>query len=168
MYSIGDKIVYPMHGAGVIEQLEEKQMGEETNLYYVLNIPVGNLKVTISSKKVDDLGVRYACQEKEALDVLDNFTEIPTDIPENWNKRYEYNMQKVKSGRLSQVLEVYLSSYSRERERSLSGMEKKLLFTAKQAIISELIVSQNIERSDAESLLNKTSERVCPRLGIAI
>ena len=157
-----------MHGAGVIEDLEEKQIGEETNLYYVLNIPVGTLKVTISHKKADDLGVRYCCKEEEALDVLNNFNEMPTDIPDNWNKRYEYNMQKVKSGKLAQVLEVYLSSYKREREKSLSGMEKKLLFTAKQAIVSELMVSQNIDRSDAESLLNNTSSRVCPRLEPAV
>ena len=164
MYNIGDKIVYPMHGAGIIQDLEEKQIDGEKSIYYVLSIPVGNLTVTISSKKAGNLGIRYASTKQEVLDVFDNFTEIPDEIPEHWTKRYDYNMQKVKSGELSQVLEVYLSSYRREREKSLSGQEKKLLFSAKQAIISELIVSQNIDRSSAETMLRQTASRFCPAI----
>ena len=167
MYSIGDKIVYPMHGAGIIQDLEERQIDGEKSVYYVLNIPVGNLTVTISSKKASNLGIRYASNKEEVIEVLDNFSGIPSEIPENWNKRYEYNLQKIKSGELSQVLEVYISTYIREREKSLSGMEKKLLFAAKQAIVSELIVSQNIERQDAEAILRDTTNRFCP-LEVAI
>ena len=162
MYNIGDKIVYPMHGAGVIQNLEEKQINGEKSVYYVLNIPVNNLTVTISSKKANILRIRYASKKEEVINVLDNFSESQEEIPENWNKRYEYNLQKVKSGELEKVLQVYMSSYRREREKSLSGIEKKLLFAAKQTIISEIIVSHNIEKTEAETILKNTANRFCP------
>jgi len=159
LYSVGDKIVYPMHGAGIILDLEEKQIDGESSVYYILNIPVGNLKITISSKKASNLNIRYANKKEEVLNIFNNFKQIPVNIPDNWTKRYEYNLEKVKSGCLYNVLEVYLSSYLREREKSLSGIEKKLLFTVKQVIISELIVSHNIDKSNAENILKELTNR---------
>ena len=153
MFSVGDKIVYPMHGAGIIQNIEEKEVDNQTSVYYVLTIPVGNLTVTISSKKTDVLGIRYIKTQEEILGIIDSFNQMPQGIPDNWNKRYEYNLEKIKTGELCQALEVYLSLYMRERMKGLSGIEKRLLSIAKQVILSELIVSQDTDKLSAENML---------------
>lgn len=159
MFSVGDKILYPMHGAGVIQNLEEKQVDGQTSTYYVLDIPIGNLTVTISSKKVNSLGIRYVCTKKECSDIIEGIDKIENNAPDNWNKRYEYNLEKIKSGELYKSLEVYLCLYNRERSKGLSGMEKKLLSTAKQVILSEIIISQGIDKPYAEEILKGIVEK---------
>ena len=159
MFGKGDKIVYPMHGAGVIEGLEEKQIDGKAATYYILSIPIGNLTITVSSQKAEVLGIRSVTTKEEALNILASIKEIPCDIPENWNKRYEYNLEKIKSGEMGQVLEVYICLYLREREKGLSSLEKKLLSTSKQVLLSELIVSQNIEKEAAEDMLKSILKR---------
>ena len=163
MFTVGDKIVYPMHGAGIIQNLEEKDIDGQVSVYYVVNIPIGNLTVTISSKKINSLGIRYVTTKEEALVILNNFTEIPQGIPENWNKRYEYNLEKIKSGEFGKVLEVYICLYLREKAKVLSGMEKKLLSSAKQIFLSELIISQNIRKDFAENMLENFIKKFEPQ-----
>ena len=153
MFCIGDKIVYPMHGAGIIEDLQEKDIDGQTRLYYVLNIPVASLTITIPQLKAEDLGVREVYTKEEVLRVLEESHDDPNSPPENWNERYKYNYEKLKTGNLKEALIVYKSLYFREREKGLSGMEKKLLSTAKQIILSELAVSQNIDKNSAEDML---------------
>ncbi|MCL1995526.1 MAG: CarD family transcriptional regulator [Defluviitaleaceae bacterium] len=153
MFSVGDKIVYPMHGAGIVHNIQEKEVDGQILTYYVLTIPIGSLTVTISNKKADDLGIRYAKTQEEIQEILDCFNKMPQGIPDDWNKKYESNLEKMKTGELSQALEVYLSLYSREGVKGLSGIEKRLLSVAKQVILSELIVSQDIDKAVAEKTL---------------
>ena len=159
MFCIGDKVVYPMHGAGIIKDLQEKDIDGTTQTYYVLNIPIGNLTVTISSLKATDLGVRAACSKEETQKLLDEHYELSENIPENWNDRYKFNIQKIKTGCLKEVIEVYTSLHLREKTKSLSGQEKKLASTAKQIILSELVISQNIEKDLAEDMLRNMIQR---------
>jgi len=148
-----------MHGAGVIKDLQEKDIDGKTQTYYVLNIPIGNLTITLSSLKAADLGVREACTKEEALELLEEHYEPSNSTPENWNDRYKFNVGKIKTGSLKEVLEVYTSLYMREKQKGLSGLEKKLSSTAKQIILSELIISQNIERDIAEDMLKNMIRR---------
>jgi CarD family transcriptional regulator len=151
MYQKGDKIVYPLYGAGVIEDIEDKEIEGELQTYYVLNIPVGNLKIMISAAKAESQRVRLIHGGEEIRSVISRAAEI--SMPDNWNQRYKENMERIKSGELSQVAVVFYNLLLRERERGLSTAEKKMMTTAKQIILSELILSLDVEKEEAEEIL---------------
>ncbi len=154
MFTKGDKIVYPMYGAGIIEDLESKEVDGVTQPYYVLRIPVGNLKIMVSALKADFLGIRQVFSKDKVMSIITSVASVPVEMSENWNQRYKDNMEKIKSGDLMEVVVVFRNLLLRERERGLSSAEKKLLTTAKQIIVSELILSQDIERNRAEEILS--------------
>ena len=154
MYSKGDKIVYPLYGAGIIEDLEKKDIDGEILTYYVLNIPVGNLLIKISAAKAEGLGVRPILPSENVVAEISGIVDTVVEMPDNWNMRYKENMERMKTGKLSQVAIVFRSLLLRERDRGLSTAEKKMMTTAKQIILSELILSLGIERQDAEEMLN--------------
>jgi CarD family transcriptional regulator len=156
MYTKGDKIVYPMYGAGTVESLEDKHIDGELQSYYVLNIPVGNLTIRISSAKAKGLSVRPVLHKDKILAELGGVLGVFVDMPDNWNLRYKENMDRIKSGEFSQVATVFHSLLLRERERGLSTAEKKMMTTSKQIILSELILSLGIERPEAEDILDET------------
>ncbi len=156
MYCKGDKIVYPMYGAGVIEDLEHKEVDGNQHIYYVLRIPVGNLKISVSALKAEHLGIRQVYHKDEVMDVINSVRSNPVDMPDNWNQRYKENLERIKTGKLSEAALVYRNLLIRERLKGLSSAEKKLLTNAKQIIVSELILSQNIDKSQAEDLLINT------------
>ena len=152
MYQKGAKIVYPLYGAGVIEDIEQKEIDGELQTYYVLNIPVGNLKIMISAAKAESQRVRLIHTGEEIKAFLVNAAQIL--MPDNWNQRYKENMERIKSGELSQVAVVFYNLLLRERERGLSTAEKKMMTTAKQIILSEVILSFDFERAEAEEFLD--------------
>jgi len=156
MYQKGDKILYPLYGAGIIENLEDKDIDGEIQTYYVLNIPVGSLKIMISAAKAESHNVRPILPADEILVVLAQTLELQVEMPDNWTLRYKENMDRIKSGDLPQVALVYHSLLLRERERGLSTAEKKLMTTAKQIILSELILALDIDRVEAEEILDNT------------
>jgi CarD family transcriptional regulator len=158
MFDKGDKIVYPLYGAGVIEDLEQKEIDGYSQTYYVLRIPVGNLKIMISANKAESLGIREVYAGDKILDVIASVTDAPINMPENWNQRYKENMERIKSGKLAEVSLVFRNLLIRERERGLSTAEKKMMTTAKQIILSELILSRGVERARAEEILAETFE----------
>lgn len=158
MFEKGDKIVYPMYGAGVIEGLEEKQIDGENMKYYVMSIPIGNLKIMISVINADTLGIRQVSESEEIFEIIKSVRSRPISMAENWNQRYKDNLKKIKTGDLSEVAEVFRNLLSREKERGLSSAEKKMLTNAKQIILSEIILSSNVSKSEAETLLSNTIE----------
>ena len=153
MYQIGEKIVHPMYGAGIIESLDEKEIDGVSQRYYVLQIPVGNLTIMISAAKAESQGIRNIHSADEVVQIIQSITDASIDMPDNWNQRYKENMERIKSGKLAEVALVYRNLLLRERERGLSTAEKKLMTTAKQIILSEIILSKDIERVEAEELL---------------
>jgi len=153
MFNIGDKIVYPMHGAGIIESIEEKEILGNKQNYYILVMPVGDMKVMIPTENVDDIGIREVIGEEEADKVLDVLKKNTTNETINWNKRYRENMLKIKSGDIFEVAEVVKTLMLRDREKGLSTGEKKMLNSAKQILMSELVLVKNITPKDLESLI---------------
>ncbi|MCC8015085.1 MAG: CarD family transcriptional regulator [Eubacterium sp.] len=151
MFNVGDKIVYPMYGAGVIEEIEEKEIDGNKCLYYAVNMPVSNLKITVSVAKAETVGVRYIDEPHCVMNTIKETT--PIEMSSNWNERYKENTARIKTGSLKKVTEVFKTLILKERERSLSSVEKKMLSNTKQIIVSELILSQGIEKSEAEKLL---------------
>ncbi|MEG0156286.1 MAG: CarD family transcriptional regulator [Anaerovoracaceae bacterium] len=156
MYKIGDKIVYPMHGAGVIEEIEKKMILGEVREYYVLKVPCGDMKIMIPVDKSDEIGVRTVISEGELVAVIEVLKSTSTEMSNNWNRRHRENMEKLKTGKATEVAEVVRNLLRMEREKHLSTGEKKMLANAKQILQSELILAGDMEQSDAEKLISDT------------
>lgn len=156
MFAKGDKIVYPMYGAGIIEEIEEKSYDGVTEEYYVIRIPNGNLKIMLSTKKAENNGLRVVNKNKDVMECLRKVSDLPVITPDNWNQRYKENMEKIKTGKFAEVAEVVRNLILRERSRGLSGAEKKMLNSAKQIVISEIAFAHDIEKEKAEELLAKS------------
>lgn len=151
MFNVGDRVVYPMYGAGVIEGLEDREIDGRNVSYYVLRIPVGNLKIMVSVEKAEKSGIRNIASAEEVRAIVNEAK--PISMSDNWSIRYKENMAKLKTGDLFTIMEVFKTLILRERRKSLSSIEKKLLVTAKQIILSEIILSQGVDKIDAEELL---------------
>ncbi|MDD4564968.1 MAG: CarD family transcriptional regulator [Eubacteriales bacterium] len=154
MFVIGDKIVYPMHGAGVIEEIEDKQILGEIRRYYILRVPCGDMKIMIPVESCDDIGVRSIISVEEIEDVLRVLGAETTEMSNNWNRRYRENMEKLKTGSVYNVAEVVRNLMRSDKERKLSTGEKKMLTNAKQILISEIVLVENIDHESAEEIVN--------------
>ena len=123
MYNIGDKIVYPMHGAGVIEAIEEKEILGEKQKYYIMKMPIGDMKVMIPISNINDIGIRGVINQKEAEGVIQILKSGKTDMSTNWNKRYRENMERIKSGSIYEVADVVKNLMYRDKENGVSTGE---------------------------------------------
>ncbi len=153
LFNIGDKVVYPMHGAGVIVSIEEKRILNENHQYYVLKMPVGDMKVMLPIDNVDEIGVREIVDGKEAESVIKLFNECGEDDNNNWNKRYRDNIEKLKSGDLRKVAWVTKTLLLRDKKKSLSNAERKMLNNSKNILISELVLSMGKTYQEIEDIL---------------
>lgn len=153
MFAIGDYIAHPMHGAGRIDSIVKKKIDGAERDYYVLKLPVGEMKVMIPVQGCENIGVRPIISASDAEKVLASLHEIDVSMTQNWNKRYRENMVKIKSGNLVEVAEVVKGLMLRDAERGLSTGERKMLHSAKQIFISELVISLQKSYDDIESLI---------------
>ena len=154
-YNIGDKIVYPMHGAGVIEAIEEREIMGEKQTYYIMRIPIGDMSVMIPTKNAKEIGIRDVIDKEEADRVLASFKACTTEMDSNWNKRYRENVARIKSGNIYEVVRVVKNLMYREKSRGLSTGERKMLNGAKQILVSELVVAKSIKQSEVENIMNE-------------
>lgn len=154
MFGIGDKVVYPMHGAGIIESIEEKEILGDKRKYYILKLPLRNMKVMIPLDNVESMGLREIISEKEVEQVLAVLNDDRTKMPQNWNRRYRANMDKIKSGDIFEVAGVVRNLMLREKEKGLSTGERKMLNNAKQILISELVLVNDSDEMSIEELIN--------------
>ena len=150
MYSIGDKIVYPMHGAGVIEAIEEREYLGLKQDYYILKMPVGDLRVMIPIHNVVGVGIREIINPKEIEKVLRVLRDQSVNVTSNWNKRYRENMSKIRSGSIFEVADVVRSLMLREKGKGLSTGERKMLNSARQILISELVLAKGTDQTEIE------------------
>ena len=141
MYKIGDSVVYPMHGAGIIEDIEIKEVLGKEQSYYVVRMPIGDMKVMVPMDNAAGVGMRDVIDRAEAEKVLCAFRTVETDVIQNWNKRFRENMVRIKSGDIFEVAAVVKSLMLRDREKGLSTGERKMLSNAKQILISEIVVA---------------------------
>lgn len=155
MYNIGDKIVYPMYGAGVIEAIEEKEILGVTQKYYVMKMPMGDMKVMIPMLNVEEIGIRNIIDGTEADNVFESFKEFNAECDLSWNKRYRENMLKIKSGDIYEVARVVKMLMCRDKKKGLSTGERKMLSNAKQILTSELVLAKGITHEDIEQKMNE-------------
>ncbi|MFX4263005.1 CarD family transcriptional regulator [Pelotomaculum propionicicum] len=154
MFKIGDKVVYPMHGAGVIESIEEKEVLGEKRQYYILQLPVGDMKVMIPINNGEGVGLREVIDWEGVERVLHILRQQCSAMSPNWNRRYRANLEKIKSGNIYEVAEVVRNLIKRDREKGLSSGERKMLENARQILISELVLATELEEEKAQSLLD--------------
>ena len=154
MYKIGDPIAHPLHGAGVIEGIEVKNIAGNNREYYLVKMPVGDMLIMIPIETSAAIGVRPIINATEADTILDSISGLEINITQNWSRRYRENMLKIKSGDLLEVASVIKSLVSRELEKGLSTGERKMLCSAKQIFISELVLSQCSSYEEVEERLS--------------
>lgn len=143
MYKLGDNVVYPMHGAGKIESVEEKEILGEIKKYYILKMPIGEMKLMIPVDNVNKIGLRTIIDKEKIDEVFDILKQDVEQSSSNWNKRYRENMEKMRTGDIYKIAHIVRDLYYREKERGLSTGEKKMLFNAKQMLVSEIALSSN-------------------------
>lgn len=156
MFKVGDKIVYPMHGAGVIEAIEFKELMGLDKEFYILKLPIKNMKVMIPTANAENLGVRRVVDKGIFNDVIDILAQNKEVMPDNWNRRYRANLEKVKTGDIFEVATVVRNLEILDREKGLSTGERKMLNNSKQILISELTLSKDLKEEDVVSLVNST------------
>lgn len=155
MFQVGDKIVHPMHGAGVIVEIVEKKVNGILRSYYVLKLPVGGMMVMIPTENCMEIGVRPVVDKEQGDRIIDAIRTIEVEMDQNWNRRYRENMFRLKSGDLLEVAHVVKGLMLRDAARGLSNGERKMLHCAKQILISELVLSQSSSYEEIEARINR-------------
>lgn len=158
MFNIGDKVVYPMHGAGVIQDIEEKNILGEQVAYYIIKMP-GEVKVMVPTSKAEEIGVRSIINNETANKVFKVLETNSTEMSMNWNKRYRDNMEKMKSGDIYEVADVVRNLSFKQKEKGLSTGEKKMLLNAKQILVSELTLAENSQKEIIEEMVDSKIDK---------
>ena len=153
MYNVGDKVVYPMHGAGVIDSIEEKEILGEKQSYYILKMH-GEVKVMVPISTAEQHGIRNVIDKNEAERVINVLEQDETEMEKNWNKRYRDNMDKMKSGDIYEIADVVRNLSFKQKEKGLSTGEKKMLHNAKQILVSELVLAEHATQDEVEELVD--------------
>lgn len=154
MFHIGDKVVHPMHGAGVIDGIVTEKVGSAQQDYYVFKMPVGGLVLKIPVATSQIIGLRNIATAEEADALIAAISSMQVDMTSNWNHRYRENMERLKSGDLYSVAHVIKGLTQRDNERGLSNGERKMLHTAKQILVSELVLSLGADSREVENRIN--------------
>jgi len=154
LLNIGDRIVYPMHGAGIISDIEECEVLGEAKSYYVLKLPIGNVKVMIPTDNLDKIGIRDVISDGELEKVTGVLKAKPDKAGGSWNKRFHANLDRMKSGDLCDVAAVARNLIQQDRKKRISSGERRLMDLAKQILISELVYAMNKEPEEVETWLH--------------
>lgn len=154
MFAIGDLVVHPMHGAGEIADIVQERVAGSTRDYYVFRMPVGGLLLKIPVASSQAVGLRAVVDREAAERLLTAIPSIAVDECVSWNKRYRENLLRIKSGDLYQVAGVIKALMRRDRRRGLSTGERKMLHSARQILLSELVLAEDASPADMESRLD--------------
>jgi CarD family transcriptional regulator len=154
-FNVGETVVYPHHGAALIEAIETRVIKGEERKYLVLKVTQGDLTVRVPSDNVDLVGVRDVVNAEGLDRVFDVLRAEHTEEPTNWSRRYKANLEKLASGDVIKVAEVVRDLWRRERDRGLSAGEKRMLAKARQILVSELALAEHTNEDKAEKLLDE-------------
>jgi CarD family transcriptional regulator len=156
-FKVGDKVVYPHHGAAVIEGTDTITMpGGEKNKYFVLRMTHGDLTLKVPTDRAEEIGMRYPISKEDVEDVFEVLAKKDVREPTNWSRRFKNHQEKLKSGDVYQVAEVVRNLALRDADKGLSAGEKSMFVKARQVLVSELAFALNISEDTALDRLNKT------------
>ena len=155
MFKIGDQVVYPSHGAGTVEGIEEKTVLGKRRSYLIIQMLASDLTVSVPEERALEVGLRPVITEAEIAAVYAILTDDQSEMESNWNKRFRANMEKIKGGDIAEVAEVYRNLFIRDRERGLSTGERKMLSDVQQMLISELALASGKETDAIQKEVNE-------------
>lgn len=154
MFQVGDKVVHPMHGAGVVDSIVKKKVDGVVQDYYIMKLPKRSMIVMIPVGNSDKVGIRPVVNEEQADHVLEAIRTIKVEMTSNWNRRYRENLDRLKSGNLLEVARVIKGLTERDNKRGLSTGERKMLHAARQILISEIVLSKSQSYETVEQELD--------------
>src|SRR5947199_1584828 len=158
VFSVGETVVYPHHGAALIEAIETRIVKGEEKQYLVLRVAQGDLTVRVPAENAEIVGVREVVGEEGLTKVFDVLRAPHTEEPTNWSRRYKANLEKLASGDVNKVAEVVRDLWRREKDRGLSAGEKRMLAKARQILVSELALAEGTDEDKAEVILDEVLE----------
>ena len=155
-FRVGDKVVYPHHGAAVIEGTQNRMIEGETREYWVLRLSYGDLTLMVPTDGADEVGLRGVVPKNEleqVYKVLQSKKQAPA--PSNWSRRFKSHVEKLRSGDIYQVAEVVRNLSNRDKDKGLSAGEKRMLTKARQILVSELTFAAGVKEEKAEAMLDE-------------
>jgi len=155
-FRVGDKVVYPHHGAATVEGFQDREMEGSTRKYYILRLSYGDLTLMVPTDGADDVGLRGVVQKDEVdsvFQILKSKKQAPS--PSKWSRRFKNHVEKLRSGDIYQVAEVVKNLTLRDKDKGLSAGEKRMLSKARQILVSELTFALNSNEDKAEALLDE-------------
>ena len=153
-FTVGETVVYPHHGAALIEEISTRIIRGEEKLYLHLRVAQGDLTIQVPAENVDLVGVRDVVGKDGLEKVFDVLRAPYTEEPTNWSRRYKANVEKIASGDVIKVAEVVRDLSRRDTDRGLSAGEKRMLSKARQILVSELALAEKTEEDKAEAILD--------------
>ena len=154
MFDVGDKVVYPHHGAAVIVKREQREDFGERREYLVLRLAYGDLTLKVPADNTDEVGLREVINDEEVEEVFAVLRKKEARMPANWSRRYKNHVEKLKSGDIYQVAEVVRNLSIRDKDKGLSAGEKRMLTNARRILVSELTFAIGVSEEEAEARLN--------------
>ncbi|MDO4911606.1 MAG: CarD family transcriptional regulator [Corynebacterium sp.] len=159
-FKVGDTVVYPHHGAAVVEAIEQREMGGETIEFLVLQIRQSDLTVRVPAKNAEKVGVRDVVGEEGLLKVFSVLREEDVEETINWSRRYKTNQERLASGDVNLVAAVVRDLWRRDQDRGLSAGEKRMLAKARQILVGELSLVANMDEKRAGEFDAKMAEAI--------
>jgi CarD family transcriptional regulator len=154
-FDVGDKVVYPHHGAAVVEKRETIEAFGESRDYLVLRLAYGDLTLKVPADGTDEVGLREVINNEEVEEVFAVLRKKEARMPTNWSRRFKNHVEKLKSGDVYQVAEVVRNLSLRDKEKGLSAGEKRMLAKARQILVSELTFAINVDEDEAMRQLDE-------------
>jgi CarD family transcriptional regulator len=154
-FEIGDNVVYPHHGAGVVLKKEEKEFLGETREYLTIKILHNNMTVQVPCENAGQAGLRRVIGERDVKRVIGVLTDEVSEMPKNWNRRFKHNREKIKTGDVFELAEVVRNLAIREMEKGLSTGEKQMYTRAKKILASEFMYALDKDEDGAEEYLDE-------------
>ncbi|WP_125106441.1 MULTISPECIES: CarD family transcriptional regulator [Gulosibacter] len=152
---VGETVVYPHHGAATIEEVKTRIIKGEERTYLKLNVSQGDLTIEVPAENAELVGVRDVIDERGLQEVFDVLQAPITEEPTNWSRRYKSNQEKLASGDVLKVSEVVRDLWRRDQDKGLSAGEKRMLAKARQVLVSELALAEEIDEGAANEHLDK-------------
>ena len=163
MYKIGDKVVYPHHGAGTVVKKESREVLGTKREYLTIKILHNDMTVQVPSENADAVGLRRVIGEKEVAVVLKALTGGSTEMPKNWNRRFKHNRDKMKTGDVLELAEVVRNLSLRDHEKGLSTGEKQMFVKAKKILASELMYAKTMDEDECAEWLEEVLANDAPK-----
>ena len=160
MFEVGDKVVYPHHGAGTVVKKEKREILGQTREYLTIQILHNDMTVNVPVENAEQVGLRTVIDEDLVNTVVKALTAGESEMPKNWNRRFKHNRDKMKTGDIFELAEVVRNLAQRDQEKGLSTGEKQMFSKAKRILASELMYAKGMEEEEAREFLEEVLEEI--------